>query len=284
MEPRLSYKYEFHAQNRFEWYQINEFLKEFSQTAQQLALEPKDVVHIGGTANFFRLCEVFGSKAIFRFRGTHDMDIVSFSQGSVRRVLESLSNNPNGIVEQFMLRRSLGLRDKKSVSIQFKKGMDPALSNLFDMDVYESDSGNVSFNDRILTSEKVILDPVEQVPLPAYRGLVGAPSLRDSFAFKTEILDYSKVGLRPKDEIDIMTSLRIAEEKDIPFSEIIEAIAASSMNRRSFQTKLSSIGRLITKPRPELEKILNAYPFLPSKSAREDVLHAISQYKNSMPS
>jgi hypothetical protein len=253
-------------QDPFEWYQISTVLKSIGKCAEELHLEPKDLVHIGGIAIFYRALRVFGPSVVMNFRGTHDMDVVSFNQGVINRVLDrAIRNSPDGLMAGYSVRRS-HLPDKKSIYLHLEpKGISRlGVSTGFEMDIYECDSGNVRFNDRVLTKEKIVEDPPEKLDLPSHWGLVTVPSLQDALAIKMDIIDYSKMGLRPKDDLDILMIYKICNEMSIPFEDLVVSIQRTSTSRKSTLAKLRTLRNLFIHPKRSLPYLSSDYQFLPT--------------------
>jgi hypothetical protein len=253
-------------QKRFDWYQVNSFLQRMGTAAQELHLGMSDVVHIGGTANFYRAYQVFGNSAVMHFRGTHDMDLVSFNQGIVQRLLDRIINTDmdNSVVQEYQVRRSTSLPDKKVVDVSLGNRGNPGLPLAFSLDLYESESGVVRFNNRILTPDKIILDPPEQLQLPGHRGLVTVPSVRDGFIIKMDVVDFSESGLRPKDALDIFVTMAMCEKLGINFADPVNAVIETS-NKISAKNKLSQLQSLVEGTGSILTS-KTAYPYKPSRS------------------
>lgn len=269
------------SQERYEWYRINAFLLELGRAASELGLKAEDAVQIGGTANFYRAYQAFGSMAVPNFRGTHDMDVISFNQGSVQRILNRLNNDKNSYVVDYTVGRSSSLPDKKSIYVKFGERRDPALSTGFEMDVYESRTGVIKFNHRLMTKDRIILDPPESLELNTLnpgksRGLVGVPSLRDAFIIKMDIVDYSRSGLRSKDRIDVLTTLAVCNALGHDFEGLIEAVKATS-NVNSTNAKLDALEEVFSTYRNGENSGLKRSPILPD---RDQVDMAIKGVKN----
>lgn len=238
------------------------------------------------------------------------MDILSFSTGSVQRVLNLLRSdytrenalsahkedrlNPavkegyveiyKGVprihrVDYYSTRRALGLPDKKSLYVNLDSKDNPGSDSGFEIDLYEplTSEGQIRFNERILTQDKLILDPPEQLVLLTHnpqknRGLVAVPSLRDYFVIKTDIVDFSKSGLRPKDQFDILTTIRLSHELRQNFSTLLEGLVEANDDPTSLSRKLKALEALFQDPRRNLGNISPDYPFLPNDEQIKDAL------------
>src|SRR3989344_9509159 len=132
---------ELESQDRFDWYRVNKLLHEVGIASESHGLKSKDIVHLGGTAIFYRAYQAFGSIAVSHFRGTHDMDIVCFTQGSIQRILDTLKATPSSSVANYYLGKSASLPNKKSIYVNLDKGLDLGASTGFEIDVYESEKG-----------------------------------------------------------------------------------------------------------------------------------------------
>lgn len=264
-------------QDRFEWFGVSNFLHSLAMVADSLDLRPEDLIHIGGVSLFYRCYEVFGSSATMSFRGTRDMDVISFRQGSVRQVLDTIVHTPRyqvGYYEGF--RDSFSLPDKKSVTLELHDSVKG--KRKFEVDLYESSSGNIRFNNRVLSEAKVILDPPEKLAIPYYKGLIAVPSLRDAFVIKMDIVDYSKAGLRPKDQLDVLTILRIFQEAGKSIDGLLTAIIQTS-EIPSALNKLSTLEQLFLEPRRDLQ-VSEYYPFIPSLDMLTQAIKDVRRFRD----
>src|SRR3989304_9849006 len=109
----------FIPQERSEWYKVGSLLGEIEGAAQELGLKPEEMVHIGGISIFYHAYRAIGPKALVNFRGTHDMDIITFRKGAMQRILDRLKKDPDSQVEEYHLSRS-HLPDKRTLHITFK--------------------------------------------------------------------------------------------------------------------------------------------------------------------
>lgn len=273
------YKHPFKSQERHEWYQINSFLQKVGQAGVELDLQPKDMVHIGGTGNFYRLYAAFGPSATIHFRGTHDMDIVSFNQGVARRVLDRIKGMPDSPILDYTIRKSPNIPDKMSIYVALNSKNMPGLSTGFELDVYESSTGLIRFNKRLFTAERLILDPPEKLILPPHRGFVIVPSLRDYFIIKMDIVDYSKSGLRSKDQVDILATLATCDKTNVEFSELLEALIQTS-SPKSVSVKLNVLERLFSDPAKVIPGFPKNFQFLPDPSHLDATLALVRSFKN----
>ncbi len=92
----------FRIQERPDWYKINSFLVEVGEASTKLGLAKEDLVQIGGTSFFYHAYKAFGPQVVPNFRGTHDMDIVSFNLGTMQRVLDSLTADDKSQVVNYI--------------------------------------------------------------------------------------------------------------------------------------------------------------------------------------
>lgn len=252
------------AQEKFEWYQINAFLQNMGQVAAELNVPNEALIHIGGTANFYRLHQAFGPVSIFHFRGTHDMDAISFRRGTLQQILERMKQD--GAIASHSMRNAASLPDKKCVYVEFSSSNYPGLSNGFEVDLYESESSELRFNNRKMKRDRIIFDKPERLILPNHQGLAVVPSLRDNFLIKMDIVDYSRMGLRPKDQFDILVMLRICTVLKVDFKVLSEALLDDFRregSRRSLKMKLTQLRKLFTNP-PKFPNLPVDYPFFPS--------------------
>src|SRR3989344_5886213 len=199
----------FSLQERRDWYKAGSLLSEIEDAAQELALKPEEMIHIGGTSIFYHAYHAFGPKALVNFRGTHDMDIITFTKGAMQRVLDKLAKDPDSLVREYHTSPS-HLPDKRTVHITLRDSNNPGVLPVIDIDYWEFTSGAIAFNDRRMEKTRIVLDPPEKLELPTLnphkrRGLVVVPSLRDTFIIKMDVVDYSRLGLRSKDRVDVLT-------------------------------------------------------------------------------
>lgn len=264
-------------QERFEWFNVNNFLHILAQVAEGLELRPEDMVHIGGISLFYRCYEAFSSSAVMYFRGTRDMDIISFRQGSVKQLLDTVVNTPVYQVSYYEeFRDSQSLPDKKSVTLELED--DIKRKRKFGIDLYESASSKIRFNDRVLLENKVILDPPERLSFPRYKGLVSVPSLRDAFIIKMDIIDCSQTGLRPKDQLDVLTTLKIIQVTGKSFDELLVALTKTS-ELPSVLKKLSVLEELFLEPPKDLQ-LPEAYPFAPTPQEFAQAIKDVRRFRD----
>lgn len=291
MEPehlrRLKNPEIFTIEDRSEWYQVNSFLLEMAQMAETLKLEPTSLIHLGGTANFYRMYQIAGSQTVTHFRGTHDMDLLSFYPGGIQRTLDALvaehQMDPKGGLHRIKgySKRKSHLPDKWSYYLTLGYNDNPGASSGFKIDVYEPSGGSITFNQRELKSDKIVLDPPEELVLKSLsgktRGLVCVPSLRDYFIFKTDIVDFSKKGFRPKDKFDILTTVYVCQKLGIDFGYLVEGIleankpsGGSAKSQEAIVKSLAAtaerlrgLEKLFQNPSQDLELIPKDYPFFP---------------------
>lgn len=271
------------GQERSEWYQINSFLLELGQTAEELGLSEKDAVQIGGTAIFYRAYQAFGPLAVANFRGTHDMDVISFNQGAMKRILDRLKSDGSSSVFDYSVGKSSSLPDKKSMYVNFGLNKNPGSSTGFELDVYESSTGDIRFNQRLMNSKRIILDPPESLSLQTLnpkrsRGLVGVPSLRDAFVIKMDVVDYSKSGLRPKDKHDILTTLAICGKSGYDFETLIDAMCTTSV-ADSLRPKVSALEDVFGTYYPRMTPDTRYNPLLPDPAQVRAALESTRKYK-----
>lgn len=278
--PRMSeteaYRHPFELQERLEWYHLNALLQSIGQAATEMDLHPEDMVHIGGTANFYRCYQAFGPRAVMLFRGTHDMDIISFNQGKVQQVLDRVRAMPDSPIVGYTIGKAVGLPDKKSAYVQLATTNNPGISTGFEMDIYESRTGRIKFNNRLVTKDKIILDPPEELSLPKHRGMVAVPSIRDNFLIKMDIVDFSRSGLRPKDQFDILVTLKLCSALKCNFTDLLDALAQTS-DQYSLKEKLLTLEKLLSNPKEALGVLPGDYPFLPSVEEINSSLHLVRQ-------
>jgi hypothetical protein len=284
---------------RFNWYRLNRFLLELGKASENLKLSEANIIHIGGTALFYRAYQTFGPLAMVHFRGTHDMDIVSFSQGTINNVLDLLKSQPNSLVKEYTANFSTSLPNKRTFQIKLSKSPGKNDKNELDLtkfsgiaflglleeiklDVYEPDKNQaIKLNNRLLTTDKLIFDPPEKLSLPNRYGCVSVPSLVDYFILKMDIVDYSESGLRPKDKLDILVLVSICKRSGIEFGTLLEKmIKAGASKQEGVLSRLENLENLFGKPLDKLVAELGIptdYPFLPKSSEIIPIKSALSK-------
>ncbi|OGD89773.1 hypothetical protein A2W45_02740 [Candidatus Curtissbacteria bacterium RIFCSPHIGHO2_12_41_11] len=255
-------------QERHAWYRVNAFLSELGGVESELQMQPNDLVHIGGAAIFYHSYKALGPLAVPNFRGTHDLDIISFRRGSLQRALEQLAGDPRSMLRDFEISSS-HIPDKRTVHLRFKKNRGSNSLSALDIDFFESHRDQVNLNDRRVSKNRIVLDPPEQLELPTFnpqrdRGLVGVPSLRDTFIIKMDIVDFSKLGLRSKDRIDVLTIFALCKALGHDYDYLLNAMSQVS-SFRSTMAKLKELERLFSDNREETEIMGKTNPLLPSK-------------------
>lgn len=268
----------FTPQKKFEWYRVNSLLHELALSGEQIGLRPEDIVHLGGTALYYRCSQVFGPMAVFNFRGTKDMDLLSFRRGSVQRVLSSLGYGAQ--IKNYQIKPSHGLPNKKSISIKLRytEAVYPPEREIFEIDLYESEFDNIRFNNRVMYENQIVLDPPEQLRIPFHKGLISVPSIRDAFVIKMDIVDYSASGLRPKDCLDILTTLKLADSVGISFDEILKAVTGTSTLRSNLK-KLDSLEELFTNPKRNLN-LPKDYVFMPTDDQLYQAIKDVRRFRD----
>lgn len=294
----------FRFDERLEWYQVNNFLIELARASKLLKLGATDIVHLGGTASFYRTYQAFGPRTVMHYRGTHDMDVISFKPGALQQTLDFLVSQHNqensrlGIEEQhttdlrkgrprlhrtqaYSTRNSLSLPDKKSVYLTLDYADNPGISSGFELDVYESAANQIRFNNRIFTKDRIVLDRPETLELKTLssndRGLVSIPSMRDYLIIKTDIIDFSRRGLRTKDKFDILATLQVCQELGVDFENLLGGIVLANPQKDA-QKRLQELEKLLRNPFQNLGQIPSDYPFLPSPKLTEYALGAVRQH------
>jgi len=229
-------------QERGYWYQVDYLLTNIGKTAESIGLLPTDLVHIGGISIFFRGLEVFGASAVNNSRGTEDLDIVSWRPGSFDQLAAEMK--ARGIIEDIQKRPAPGLKDKFSYDITLPTGNNVGVNNVVPIDLYTGHN-SIRFNDRVMTPDAIIIDPPDVLgSLQRERGLVVVPSVRDTLAVKLDIVDSSGVGLREKDEIDILWMLGIISRSGLSFEPILRSIIDNANRLWGFDRSLLRLGAL----------------------------------------
>lgn len=266
-------------QDRLEWYGVCQILKKISLAGSKLELRLEDIIHIGGTAMFYRCLETFGDKAVVHYRGTRDMDLISFRQGSIEQAIEVVIGQPDSPISNYKVVNSFGFQNKRTFNLTLGKLIGMAVSREFKVDVYESSFNTIRFNAHRMTEDKLVLDPPESISFhPRQKGLVAVPSWRDAFVIKMDIVDGSKSGLREKDKLDILTTLAIHERKGQNLAPLLEAVTSTCSPARAIE-KIDRLASLFANPLADLN-LPPDYPFLPSKKALQEAIKDLNRAKD----
>lgn len=301
VSQEIENKRSFEPQARLEWYHMVSFLKSLGQTAVRLELSPSDLIHIGGNAQFYHLLEAVGSAAFFHFRGTHDVDLLSFKQGVTKQLLDTMATRSIGDVSDYEIRRSPNLPDKKSGIVSLSPCNDPALPTRIAIDVFEPSDKLIHYNRRILSKDRLIFDPPRRLDLPWTYGTVNTPSTRDIFIMKMDVIDFSQSGLRAKDMLDILSIFRVCEVWGFKTDYLLDALIEDAETcRRKIRDRKDIHRRQQNKMEGELddstirkficlEKVLTippcirnyiptTYPLLPSQGTITESFKSVNRF------
>ncbi len=194
----------FWRQPRMDWWKMCDFVFKLGKTSQNEG--SNDLMHIGGIAVFLRGLLAFGNQAVSHFRGTEDMDLVSFRPGALEDALTEMKAKKE--ILGWRKQTSRQFPDKESVVVDMPKGNDPAGLSQIPIDLYQSHkphSTAVRFNERTFQSDQVISDLPEVVPGLVKFGQFVTPSVRDLFRLKLEPVDTTNAQkLREKDKMDVL--------------------------------------------------------------------------------
>lgn len=294
----------FTPQKRFKWYQTNQLLQSVGRSASTLNLEATDLVYIGGVAQFYRCYDALGSVSVPTFRGTHDLDVLSFVPGTIQRIVDFMAGKPESGIAGYSIYWSSSVKDKKSLRIQYAQSNDPQLTSqqpYFEVDVYEAtNGGGIHYNNRVMTRQRIIMDAPEVLGLPKHRGIVAVPSLRDSLLIKMDVIDFSESGLRCQDHFDILTILKVGDELGIRFEDLVHSVVDDCQMREAQVPRLhhdkspklhkhliEGINRGLVNRMKELVNVLSSpysscayalhHPLLPQAKRIEEVLGGVKK-------
>lgn len=218
-------------QPRMEWYLVHDTATNLVKSAEQGNIKPQHLVFIGGFAAYFHLREALGRQTMFKWRGTHDLDIVIFEKNGAAKLVGAARQI--GAFEEVTYEESLSLPDKYSSAVMTLKGrgyLSPEKRHV-EVDLYTLNprTGTVQINNRHLRPHpaQFITEQVQMLPireedkrkgLPELR--VTVPSLVDTIILKLDIIQYSP-GFRDKDASDILGLLRVAELKGVEARDVL---------------------------------------------------------------
>lgn len=144
---------------RLPWYQVGDFLDNMAKAQEELGVY--QIINIGGNAVYYWLLSTMGPSTITNFRGTEDLDMVSFSQGKFRNVLGMMQDKD--YIKGWNRRPSYGFTDKQTYEIGLNELNGAGLPSKLKVDMYSAKFGKVHFNGRILRPDRIILEPPVQL-------------------------------------------------------------------------------------------------------------------------
>ena len=229
-------------QERLSWYQLEGFLAGMGKAAEELQIRDPDLIHIGGVSIFYRGLDTFGPSAVPNFRGTVDLDVLSFGPGSFDYLMDHMKDK--GQIESSKKRTSMGFPDKFTYEVAMPKDNNVGAIHEVKVDLYSA-SGRVKFNDRFMTPDAIVLDPPERLHgLSRQKGMVVVPSLRDSFIIKMDIVASSHSGLRDKDQGDILWMLGMIAKRKERFDDYLGVMMADEGWRTGYKGAGAKLGEL----------------------------------------
>lgn len=228
---------------RLPWYRVGDFLGNMAKVQEELGVY--QIINIGGNAVYYWLLSTMGPSTITNFRGTEDLDMVSFSQGKFRNVLGMMQDN--GYIKGWNRRPSYGFTNKQTYEIGLNELNGAGLPGELKVDMYSAKFGKVHFNDRILSLDRIILEPPVQLT-ENVEGIVMVPSLLDLFLFKTDIILGSNSGLRDKDMADVLAILFMGSQTgdgiDKFISSMVDNDTVTGLSLEDTRRKLIGLQKL----------------------------------------
>lgn len=213
------------SKTRLPWFRIDRFLTEMGEVAQEAGLEDTDLVHMGGNGVYNWMLYILGEEATTHFRGTYDVDLVTFNPGRVNYLLDLMQDRGN--IQSWKKHPAYGFLDKDCYTVNWEVSNGSGTPESLVLDVYapRSTEGEIHFNDRTLRPGELILDPpVRLWELEKDRGMVVVPSLRDLFLLKMDIVLSSRSGLREKDETDVIMLVAMTEKTGVGFEDLLRSL------------------------------------------------------------
>jgi len=268
-------------QPRMQWNLVNKLAKDISFGAKEGGIEPSQIVFVGGFAAFLHAKMAIGNKAVNKWRGTEDVDMVITERGGTGKILAALQKSNEF---QFIDSAPSHFVNKQTWRVQNKpQGYLTEPDRSTDVDVYflDNKANKVIFNDRKISPypDKFIANKVELVNFS--RGLkkssIAIPSVEDCLIMK---LDVARVSdkLREKDIYDIISLFTVAEKRGIKESDLLRTIYDNTpeSDRQKIKGELLKIFSGLTKCYQDDPIAVEGRVFLPSnvyvKSCR-DVLN-----------
>lgn len=227
---------------RFSWYGINEFICNLGKISQESGGEWNQIVNLGGNSVFCWMLYCFGGKAVTHFRGTDDIDLLANRIGTFDYLLQIMRDRR--FVTNWEQYPSQSFDDKCTYKVRTPGKFNP--NQIIVVDLYQSNTGIVRFNSREMSCDQVVKDA------PVVLGCHVAPSLRDIFFLKMDIISDSRSGLRIKDQDDVLAICVMADSIGQSFLGYINEMVFDSFERGEsiYQVKarLDNLKRLFLRP------------------------------------
>ena len=206
---------------RMSWYGISEFICNLGKVSQGSGGEWNQIVNLGGNSVYCWMLYCFGSNAVTHFRGTDDIDLLAIKIGTFDYLLQIMKDQK--LVTKWEQYPSQGIDDKCTYEVMTPGKLSRGQTIV--VDLYQSERGIVRFNNRKITCDKVIKDP------PVVLGCHVAPSLRDIFLLKMDIVNDSRSGLRTKDQDDVLAIHIMANSTKVDFLVFVYEMVDDSFVR-----------------------------------------------------
>lgn len=227
---------------RLSWYGINQFICSLGKTSQESGGEWNQIVNLGGNSVFCWMLYCFGDRAVTHFRGTDDIDLLANRIGTFDYLLQIMKDKK--LVTKWEQYPSRGIDDKCTFEVEtpgkFSRGQ------TITVDLYQSDRGVVRFNNRKISCNQVVQDS------PVVLGCHVVPSLRDIFFLKMDVVNDSDIGLRIKDQDDVLAIYVMANHTQQDFLSFVNEMVQDSFRRGEsiYQVKarLDNLKKLFSRP------------------------------------
>lgn len=254
-----------------EWPQMANVISYLDYGRETSGLEPMDMVHIGGTALWYRLKAAFGSEV--QFRGTHDVDVITWIPGHAQRICQAVVSLTNDyFTGAYELNKSSSIADKLVAIIHTTPSILAGQKNEIPLDMYFSDNPakTVAFNNRRFTQidpetklPKIVIDTPEIILTQYdYANQVAVPSLRDHIILKLDILDSSRSGLREKDIYDIFAIIKLLEYQGVDIERFSRSLITDILTWHRKENLIS-----ILRNQKTLRRYQENSPHFPTQSA-----------------
>lgn len=208
--------------NRFNWYGLRRATLDVIDLAEKNRIGTENLVFFGGLGFYFHLRAAFGAQVTPGWRGTHDVDLMVFGKGCLPRLISAIESSE--IFDTAETSPS-HFPNKWTCKGILASGAGVLLPNdrILKIDLYgEDDAGKIEVDSRMLSRDRIIYDPPEEVNV-ADKRLVNVPSPRDLITLKLNYL-WHRDFLWPSEYADIAGSIAIVEKRGISPKQIFADI------------------------------------------------------------
>lgn len=210
--------------DRLQWFAFRQTAIDVVSLSENFGIKPSELVFIGGFAFYLQLRAAFGSRVTMGWRGTHDVDLLVFGPGNLRKVITAIGES-NLYEDATASMSHLPDKHKYEGILGRGRGCLTLRQRSFKFDLYgENRNGTIELDGRIFSAQKLIYDHPELITLE--NGVqFGIPSPRDLITLKLNLLN-ARDSLWPTEYVDIAGCLAVAEKRGIPLTQIMDDVYA----------------------------------------------------------